>query len=70
MAELVATGLGEALVPESATDRESTGVAYRPLANTPIRLETSAVWLVGAMTPTLRLFLDHAVKAARQPKCG
>ena len=67
MAELVAASLGVALVPESATDRESTGVAYRPLANTPLRLETAAVWRAEAMTPVLRLFLDHAVKAARQP---
>ena len=68
MAELVAAGLGVALVPQSATDRASTGVAFRPLANTPLRLETAAVWRAEAMTPALRLFLDHAIKAARQPK--
>ncbi len=68
MAELVAAGLGIALVPQSAAGREPMGVAYRPLANTPLRLETAAVWRAEAMTPVLRLFLDHAIKAAQQPK--
>ncbi len=68
MAELVAAGLGVALVPQSVTDREPAGVAYRPLADTPLRLETAAVWRAEAMTPVLRLVLDHAVKAARHPR--
>ena len=68
MAELVGAGLGVALVPQSATGRESRDVAYRPLVNTPLRLETAAVWRADAMNPGLRLFLDHVIKAARQPK--
>ena len=68
MAELVATGLGVALVPQSAADHKSVGVAYRPLAKTPLQLETAAVWRAEAMGPLLRLFLDHAIVAARQPK--
>ena len=68
MAELVAAGLGVALVPRSATGRESRDVAYRPLVNPPLLLETAAVWRAEAMTTGLRLFLDHVIKAARQPK--
>ncbi len=68
MAELVATGFGVALVPRSAADHKSVGVAYRPLAKTPLQLETAAVWRAEAMSPLLRLFLDHAIMAARQPK--
>ena len=68
MAELVAAGLGVALVPQSAADRNSTGVAYRSLDGTPLRLETAAVWRAEAMSPVLRLFLDHAINAAQQQK--
>ena len=68
MAELVAAGLGVALVPQSVAGRSSLGVAYRPLDGPPLRLETAAVWRAEAMSPVLRLFLDHAITAARQPK--
>ena len=64
MAELVAAGLGVALVPRSAADRAHAGVAYRPLAGKGVELSVAAVWRPEAMTPVLRVFLDHVVKAA------
>ena len=70
MAELVAAGLGMALVPRSASDRETAGVAYRPLAGAPLVLEVAAVWQADAMTPGLRLLLDQAVETARRPGGG
>ncbi len=66
MAELVAAGLGLALVPRSATAHAHPGVIYQPLAGAPLVLEIAAVWLAEAMTPALRLFLDQAVKTARR----
>jgi DNA-binding transcriptional LysR family regulator len=68
MAELVAAGLGLALVPQSATGQEHPGITYKPLATTPLVLEIAAVWRAEAMTSLLRLFLDHAIKAARPQK--
>ncbi len=66
MAELVAAGLGVALVPQSATGQKHSGAAYRSLANRPLMLEVAAVWRAEAMTPALRLFLDQAVKTSRR----
>ena len=66
MAELVAGNLGVALVPNSAADRAHAGVAYRPLAGTPLELSVAAVWRPDAMTPVLRVFLDHVIEAAAQ----
>ena len=68
MAELVAAGLGVALVPQLAVGGGAASVVYRPLARTPRRLETAAVGRAEAMTHALRVFLDQAVKASRQPK--
>ena len=65
MAELVAAGLGVALVPQSASERQAAGVVYRPLAGAPLVLEVAAVWQAGAMSPGLRRLLDQAVKTAR-----
>ncbi len=67
MAELVAAGLGVALVPQSVTRQKHPGAVYRPLAKAPLTLEVAAVWQPEAMTPLLRLLLDQAVKASR---CG
>ena len=66
MAELVAAGLGVALVPQSASERQAAGVTYRPLAGAPLVLEVAAVWRADAMTPGLRLLLDQAVEMARR----
>ena len=68
MAELVAAGLGVALVPQSATGQGHAGVIYKTLASTPLVLEIAAVWRAEAMTPVLRLFLDHGIRAARGPQ--
>ena len=65
MTELVAAGLGSALVPRSATAHGHPGVVYSPLAGAPLLLEVGAVWLHEAMNPVLRLFLDQAAKIAR-----
>lgn len=66
MAELVAMGLGLALVPRSAMDRRHVGVVYKSLDGTPMELEIAAVWRADVMTPALRFFLDQAVQAARR----
>ena len=68
MAELVARGLGVALVPRSAADRAHVGVAYRPLAGAPLELSVAAVWRSDAMTPVLRVFLDHVIKITTYKK--
>lgn len=65
MTELVAAGLGSALVPHSAAAQAHPGVVYLPLANSSLLLEIGAVWLHEAMNPIQRLFLNQAVKAAR-----
>ncbi len=64
--ELVASGLGVSLVPESATAHRHPGVVYRPLADAPWPLEIAAVWLDERMNPALRAFLDQAIEVARR----
>ena len=66
--ELIATGLGVSLVPESASGHVHAGVVYRPLTGTPLVLEMAAVWLEEAMTPVLRIFLDQAIEVATQER--
>ena len=68
IAELVAAGLGIALVPRSAIGQGHAGVIYKPLTNQPLILEVGAVWWADAMTPALRMLLDQAIKAAQHEK--
>jgi DNA-binding transcriptional LysR family regulator len=66
--ELIASGLGVSLVPESAKGHDHPGVVYRTLVDTPSVLEIAAVWLEEAMTPILRTFLDQAIETAIQQR--
>jgi len=66
--ELIASGLGVSLVPESAMGHDHPGVVYRTLVDTPSVLEIAAVWLEEAMTPILRTFLDQAIETAIQQR--
>ena len=68
IAELVATGLGVALIPESATGQGHAGTTYKPLTDTPLTLEVAAIWRADAMTPALRTLLDQGIKIARSGK--
>ncbi len=68
MTELVAAGLGVALIPQSATGQRHAGVIYKSLTDTPLRLEVAAIWRADAMTPALRTLLDHGIKIARLAK--
>ena len=68
LAGLVGAGVGVAFVPQSFTNFERPGVAYRRVRALSVALEMSAVWKRGDTSPTRERFVTtlHAVaRAAR-----
>jgi len=62
--ELVATGLGVALAPESAVSRDHRDIVYKTVSEGKLLLEIAAIWPEEAMNPALRTFIDQAATLA------
>lgn len=66
MYELIARGVGISIVPESSSHGNREGVVYRPINDRLAPVEIAAVWKKENDEPLRRLFVDTALKVARQ----
>lgn len=62
---LVSAELGVALIPASLTNLQRTGVTYKAIREPGPLTEVHLAWRNGEETPTLRVFVDLALQAAR-----
>jgi DNA-binding transcriptional LysR family regulator len=65
---LVAAGLGVAIVPESMAALQRTGVVYRRLAGTRVRVRTIAVWRAAGPFPAMNRLVALAQKERTRPE--
>lgn len=64
----VAAGLGVALVPAAMAACTVEGVAFRPLAEAGLRLETWLHWRADAEDPSVQDFVDSIMQALSEPE--
>jgi DNA-binding transcriptional LysR family regulator len=72
---LVSAEMGVALIPQSLTNLQRTGVVYKPLRERSPMTEIHVAWRKGDDLPALKLFLELARQntrqgAARRPRSG
>jgi len=68
--ELIVSGVGISVVPESASHVPRTGVAFVPLRGKVEPIQVHVIWKKGNLEPLLPLFLELAVSGAREWRTG
>lgn len=64
---MVGSGMGAALVPESATRLHLNGVGFRPLWDTDARVELYAAWSAGNTDPATAKFIEMLHPPRQEP---